>query len=154
MAIQAFLFERPLLLIPVLVAAQFVLIVVWSRRRTRKTRRLVWAGLVAWPVLVILNALVVTDRERLTGICRDLAEAVSRTDAEAFAEHISQRFQSDPGRNGTSWDKSALLQRVEGTVKTYRVEEPRLRAFEIDLDGDRATVRFAATCRIVTAHQI
>lgn len=137
-----------------LAVAQFVLIAVWSRRRTPRARRAVWGGFVVFPLLVLLQALVVTDRERLMGICHDLADAVRRADVDAFGEHISPRFQSDPGPGDVAWDKAALLERFESASSTYRIEEPRLRTFEIQVDGARAAVCFAATCRIVTAEQI
>ena len=142
------------MLIPVLAAVLFLLIAVWSRRRTPRARRAVWGGFVVFPLLVLLQALVVTDRERLIGICHDLANAVRRADVNAFGEHISPLFQSDPGPGSVTWDKAVLLERFESAKSTYRIEEPRLRTFEIRVDGARAVVRFAATCRIVTAEQI
>ena len=111
-------------------------------------------GLVACPLLVLLQALVVTDRERLTAVCHALADAVRQADIEAFGRHVSPLFESHPVAGGTSWDKAALLEHLESTITTYRIEEPRLRGFEFELDATGAVVRFSATCRIVTADRI
>jgi hypothetical protein len=141
-------------LIPVLAVIQLVLIAVWSRRRTPRARRAVWIGFVVFPLLVLVQALVVTNRERLIGICHDLARACRDGDPAAFGRHVSDTFAAEARGGGERWDKAALLDWLERQLTTYRIEEPRLRQFEVEPDGDRAVVRFAATCRVISSEQI
>jgi len=148
------LFERPLLLVPVLVAVQLVLIGVWSRRRTRGARRVMFAGFIAFALLVLLQALVVTDRERLVASCWALARAVQAGDVEAFADHVSENFATEGLHREATVGKEGLTEWLEQVLHTYSVEEPNLRQFQIEVTGDRALVRFTATCRIITPQEV
>jgi len=152
--IRALLFERPLLLVPLLVVVQFVLIVIWSRRRTPRARRAVLAGFFVAPLLVVLQSAVVTDRERLTRACVALADACRRGDVPGFGRYVSPSFAAAAGPGQDPFTRSSLLEWLEHTLIAYRVEEPRLRAFEITCEGPHAVVRFEASCRVVTDRDI
>jgi len=152
--IQAFFFERPILLIPVLAAVQLVLVAVWSRRRTVRARKAVWIGFVLFPLLIVMQALVVTDRERLIAACHELAYAYRDGDLIAMRRLVSETFESDPRRGQEPWSKDDLLDWLEHELTVYRVEEPRLRQFQTEVNGDEAVVRFAASCRVVSPDQL
>ncbi len=126
----------------------------WSRRRTPGARWVLWTGFVVFPLLVLLQALVVTDRERLVSICHSLAHAYRDGDLVAFGRQVSGSFGAEPPRGAEPWDKTALLEWLEGQLASYRIEEPRLSRFEVEVEGDRAVVRFSATCRVITPDQI
>ncbi|MCP4248972.1 MAG: nuclear transport factor 2 family protein [bacterium] len=140
------------MLVPLLAVALFLLLVYWARRRTQAARRILAVGFAVAALLVVVQALVVTDRERLVQVSRDLADACRRADLEAFAAYVSPGFQSDPGAG--TWDREALVGNLERILHRYQIEELSLRSFEFDLDESPAVVRFAATCRIITTEQI
>jgi hypothetical protein len=133
---------------------QFILLTVWSRRRTELSRKVMLVGLVVFPLLVLIQALVVTDRERLTSVCESLARAVRDADVDAFDDHLVDGFRFDGEVLGRSLDRATTRERLEHTLTRYRIEDPRLSHFEIEIDGVRATVRFTARCRVVSAERI
>jgi len=152
-AIQALLFERPLLLVPVLVACQLLLIHFWSKYRTRTTMRLMLVGFVVFPLMVLLQAVVTTDRERLVQVCRAMAEAVESADTHAFSGFVSDDFALS-GDSAADLAKEDLVKKLERFLMTYDIEDARLRQFEIQVDGERATVVFTAHCRVVASEVI
>jgi len=131
-----------------------VLISVWSRRRTDLARRVMLAGLVVSPVLVVVQALVVTERERLRGVCEDLANAIRHVDLDTFEAHLTPDFTYRGVALGRLTGRETMRQRLEQTLLRYRVEEPRLRGFEMEVGRERAVVRFIAVCRVVSAEAI
>ncbi len=152
--IQALFLEQPLLLVPLLVVVQLVLIGVWSKRRTLLTRRLMLGGLVVFPLLLALQALVATDRERLEARCQAMSRAVQSGDLEALADHVSESFAAEGAREGTPIDKAGLIALLQRVLHTYSVEEARLSRFEFQVTGDRATVSFTASCRLITPNEV
>lgn len=145
---QALLFERPLLLIAVLAAVQFALTWHWARSRTRRASRVALTALILFPLLLALQAWVVTDRERVTAVCREMADAMDAGEVARVGSHVSPTFAV-----GTM-DRPALLEALEGVLTRVKVEEPRLTDFEVTTDGDQARATFAASCRLVTAGAI
>ena len=133
---------------------QFVLLVVWSRRRTERARRIMLAGFVVGPLLVLIQWLVVTEAERLRSTCEALAEAVRDADVPAFERHLAADFSFDGPQLGRSLDKAATCERLEQQLKRYRIENPRLGSFEIEVTGGRAVVHLTARCRVVSADEI
>lgn len=112
------------------------------------------AGFVAFPLMVLLQGLVVTDRERLVSICHALARTVQKGDVPAFAEHVSGTFSHEGGSQGEVVNKSQFIETLEQLLNRYDVEEPRLRHFEVEVDGAEAVVRFSASCRVITPDEI
>ncbi len=126
-----------------LIAIQFVLICLWSWRRTRPTGRAVRIGFAAIPLCLFLNVMVVTPREQIIVLCRDLAAFVDDGDVEAIARHLAP----DIDVEGRSRDE--LLDRVRDVLTRHRVDQPRLFGFEVVLpDAETAVAVFDATCRI------
>ncbi len=154
LAIHAFLFEKPILLIPALVVVQFILIIVWARRRTSRSRQVLLAGFVVFPLMMLIQTLVVTDREQLQAVCRAMADAIRQADVGTFADHLARDFKYDGPAMGRVLGADDTCTRLDDELNRFRIEEPRLWGFEIEVSGDRATVRFAARCRVVSAEQI
>jgi hypothetical protein len=113
-----------------------------------------FVGFVVFPLLILLQALVVTDRERLVSICQAVARAVQHGDVAGVAEYVSPQFTNEDSRGGRSIDKALLIETLEQLLSRYDVEEPRLRQFEVEVDGAEAVVCFSASCRIITPDQI
>jgi len=137
-------------MVPVLVLLQLMLIHRWSKYRTDVARRLVLGGFVILPLLCVLQAVVVTDREQLVITCRQVAGAVQKHDLRGLAEFVSDDFQGDASSIGDGLDRSHFLDMVENLLNTYQIEEVRLTGFEVEVAGDRATVSYSSTCRVVT----
>lgn len=134
--------------IALLVLAAFVefwLLWAWARRRTRRTRRLALGGLLAAPLLVVVQALVVTERERIVAVCHKLARAVEAGDVDGFGAHIADGFADG------SIDRDRLLASLTRALARVRVEEARLSGFKLSVDGARGQVDFQAGCRLVAA---
>ena len=141
------------MLIPTLVVIETVLLRIWSWRRTQRTGAVAIAGLIAIPVLVFIQAIVVTDAEAIRRVCRQMADAVAKGDVDAVADCLSDRFRIEDGDR--IWDKSAVVERIRGVLsERWDVEEQRLSAFKISVAHQRATATFKATCRLITSEMM
>lgn len=142
------LFERPLLLIGLLAIVEFILLWLWARQPTARARWAALAGLALAPVLLWVQAMVVTDRERITAVCRKMADAMEAGDVAALGRHVAPLFAvGDVGRTD-------LLESLTRVLSRIRVEEPRLSDFEVSVERDRARASFQAACRLVTQSAI
>ena len=140
---RTLLFERPWLLLVLLAALQFVLIAIWSRWRTRPCGRAVWIGFAAMPSLLTLSAVVVTPRERVIDLCRELASLVDLGDVDAVALLLSEDFAAG------ELDREAFLRRAKEKLTRFDVDDPRLRGFEVTFaEPGHAVVVFNAVCRV------
>lgn len=141
--VNRLLLESLWLLGAVLVAVQFVLIAIWSWRRSRAAARAVQIGFVAMPTLLILSALVTTSRERIITVCRDLARAVEADDIRTIEGHLSGDFNVD------GLDRPAFVEHVEQVLRRFGVYDPRLTRFDVTFpDKGTGVAIFNASCRI------
>jgi hypothetical protein len=147
MDIKAILLERPGTLIPILAAVEFVLLVRWSRRRTRSSGRVVLGGLLASALMIVMQSVIVTDGERVRDVCRRLSAAVARGDVNDIGRVIADDFTYR--ENGITWRKADLLTNIERALIRWDVQEDRLRGFETTVDGPRSVVSFRAVCRLI-----
>jgi hypothetical protein len=140
----ALLLEHPVVLAFCWLVIEGTLVAVWSSRRTRATRRAVLIGLAALPVLEAVSLLVVTQPERVTSICRDMAAAVERDDMEALARHLDAEF------SAVDLDRDAFLDAVSRTLAQFEVKEPYLHQFEVLVSPrDAAVAEFNSSCYVV-----
>jgi hypothetical protein len=134
---------RLILLLAVVVLASFV---VWSRKRTRTWARIVWCGLAAIPVLGMLSVLVSTPRERIIGLCRELAVLVDVGDVQSIGAYLADDF------TAAGLDREEFLARVEQRITHDHVDHARLRRFDVGFSrNDQALVVFDAVCSIRSA---
>lgn len=144
-SVQSFFLEHAWRLFLSLGAIQFLLICLWSWRRTTRTKRAVWIGFVLIPTLVGLSAAVTTTREQIIELCRELARYVEDGNATAIALRLSEDFEAE------GLDRAAFEQRLIEAFKRYRIDRPRLSRFEIALPSDdRAVAEFDAACFVRT----
>lgn len=144
--IRHVLLENRLLLFGIWVLLQFVLIGVWSWRRTRAANRGVWIGLIALPVLLLLSTVIVTQREQITALCRKLTGHVERGEVRQIADHLDTPFEA------AELDRNAFIERIEPALKRFGITNLRLSRFEFTFTGDdKATVELSATCNVRTA---
>ncbi len=124
-------------------AVQFVLVAVWSWRRTASKARVVWSGFAALPLLVALSAWVVTPRERIVQLCEGLAGFVDDGNIMAIDLRLTDDFELE------HYDRQAFLVRVERSLTEYRVDNTRLSSFRVELtEANHGTVEFHASARV------
>lgn len=124
-------------------AVQFLLIAVWSWRRTSTPARVVWGGFAALPLLIGLSVWVVTPRERIVQVCEELAEFVDEGNVTAIGLRLADDFALE------DYDRQAFLARVERTLTEFHVDDPRLSGFRVELtDSAHGTVQFRASARV------
>lgn len=146
--ITSLLFERVWRLILLLAAVLLASIVVWSRRRTRIWTRMVWGGFAAIPILSLLSILVITPRERIIGLCRELAVLVDAGEIESIGTYLADEFVT------AGLDRDEFLSRVELRITHDHVDHARLRRFRVEFPQvDQALVVFDAVCSIRSADE-
>ncbi len=124
-------------------AVQFVLVAVWSWRRTSTPARVVWGGFAALPLLIGLSLWVVTPREQIVQMCEGLVGFVDNGNIKAIDLRLTDDFVLE------NYDRKAFLARVERSLTEYRVDNPRLSSFRVELsDSDHGTVEFHASARV------
>ena len=142
------LLESPYLLIPVWLIVQFILVALWSHLRRRWCARLVWVGFAALPLLLLLQHFVVTPREQIITLCRELAEFVEDGDLMAIRARLS------PDLDAEGMDRDELIDLAERTLTRYHVTHARLSGFEVSFPAHGpATAQFKATCEPVTQEE-
>lgn len=148
MNLTSILFENPYALIPILVATDLVLVQLWNRRRTPRTGRLAMIALIASPLLVVIQAVVVTDAENIRAFCRRLATASVRGDLVQLDACIANDFRVSV-RN-REWTKEDLMDAIRRAADYWTIEEERLSGFGLIIEGTSATAEFQATCRLIS----
>lgn len=124
-------------------AVQFILIAVWSWRRTSTPARVVWGGFAALPLLIGLSTWVVTPRERIVQLCEGLAGFVDDGNVTAIGLRLTDDFLHE------DYDRQAFLARMERSLSEFHVDDPRLSGFGVELsDSDHGTVEFHASARV------
>ena len=92
--------------------------------------------------LAFLNVSVDTPRERIIRVCHSLAALVDHGQVDGFTPYLSPYFET------RSLDRAAFVERAEQGLARYRIDNLRLRAFDVSPQGtDMATVVFTAACR-------
>lgn len=144
--VSKLLLESPFLLLAVLVAIQFGLICVWSWRRSPLWRRIVWSGFAAIPTLLLISVLVITTRERIIELCRDLATMAEHGDIARIGRHLADDLEI------AGLNRDEFLDRVRQRLSSYRVKDARLRRFEVTRPGEGGVQAvFDAVCSIESA---
>ncbi|MFH0980090.1 MAG: hypothetical protein V2A79_00940 [Planctomycetota bacterium] len=145
MTVQWLLFESRLALLALLFLVEFVLLWIWARWRTRRSRRLALGGLVAGGLLLALQPLVVTDRERIIAVCKEMAYAIEDRQIDRVGRHIASEFEVG------SIDREALLGSLTRVLARVHVEKPRLSGFRVSVAGLEARATFQARCRVANS---
>jgi len=139
-SLSSLLLERAWILAVILVIAQFSLICLWSWRRGAASKRAVWIGFAAIPILLSMSALVVTTREQVVAVCHDLARYVEDGNAAAVIARLTDDFRAD------GMDRSQFEQRLTDAMVRHRIDHTRLSAFDVSLPApDRAIAEFDAS---------
>lgn len=115
-------FEDPTYVCIGLAIAAVVMGVIWHERRQPKW--LAWAAglLVLAGGLVVLERLVVTDREKILLAIDDIAAAVARDDIDAAGRYVDEDF------GGWQGSKRVMLAYGRGVLAQYKVRKVSLSA--------------------------
>lgn len=136
-------------LLALLAVVEYVLLVMWSRRRTKSSARAVWIGVLGMAALAYLNVSVDTPREKIIGVCHTLAALVDGGQVDRLAPHLSTDFKTQ------KLDRTAFVERVEQALTRRRIDNLSLRGFDVVQDGPiKATVVFNAACGVRTSDQM
>ena len=137
------LFENLWLLAVAWVVAEFILIAVWSWRRSRRAVRCVYGGFAAAPLLFTASVLIVTPREQLIRLCADLSSHVDDGNVAAIEQRLAGDFEAG------HLDRAAFIERLEDTLTQYRIDNPRLQGFQTTFpDADVGIAVFHASARV------
>ena len=138
-------FEDLSLLLPVEVVALAVVIGLYRRWRTPRSRWAVWIALLACVALAALQELVVTDREAIRAMVEEMAAAVQEGEVLSLGEHFASDivFENDHG-------KDAVMQHAKSTLTQYSIRNARVSGFRIEVHDDDATAIFQAVADIRT----
>ncbi len=136
------LLESYWLLLGTWIPVQFVLIAMWSWRRTETTKRVVWSGFVVFPMLLVVSMLVVTDREKIVDQLIALARAVEQVDLDEIASHFAEDFEA------RGYSRERMLARIDARLTQYPVTQARISQVAVALDGDEAIVKFRGSANI------
>ena len=138
-SIYSLLFERPFSLAALLTVCQFVLVLLWRRRRDATSLRRVWIGLIAAVGALALSILVVTPTEQITRRCHELAQYAQNEDLDLLGQVLAEDFRAG------EFDRDQLLARAATTLKRFDIDHIKLRTFDVAFDSDqRATATFNA----------
>ena len=133
------LFEDLPILLLAEVAALALVLAAHRRWMTDRSRRMVWMSVACCALLIAIQKFVVTDREALREMVRTMARAVEQGDIAA----LDERF-DDEIILGTYTGKEAVMKHARLRLQKYDVNEARVSGFQIEVDGDAATVAFQA----------
>ncbi len=119
-----------------------VAVAVHRRRQTRASRRGIWITLAVCVGLVVLQYVVVTDREALEQTVRAMADAVDDGDVDAIAQRV------DAGFRWGSEGREQFIQSVNQTLQDYQIDGVHIFSVKVRAEGDTATVSFRGLCDV------
>lgn len=132
--------ESFVLLLIVQAVAVALALALHRRRFTRRTQRGVWLTILGCLILLVVQHLVQTDRERIQTTVTQMARAVEDGDIPALSRHLDGSF-VDRGMDKATW-----LGDVRQRLQRWRVSEAKVSGFATEIDGNDATVSFRARC--------
>jgi hypothetical protein len=136
------LFESPLQLLAALVMLEAVLATIWWFRPGRNTFGAIVGGLLLGAVLLVVQRLVVTDREKIQELLGVLALAVDCKDLRTIEPAIDDTYAAD-GMN-----RAQLLERIKDVFAHSEIDDVRLVDVKVTVEDDRSAVRLRVHCRV------
>ena len=154
--IKSVLFDNPVCLYIALAIATVVLAGIWLRRRGRRhlVYLLIPAGLAV--VVFALDALVVTDREYITGALREIAREVETFDQqpalEAAGRYLDDSVIVDFGRDagGMNLTKEQALRTAQVVLDRSPITNVRFMNLDLEIREETANTGFTTFIAFVT----
>ena len=138
-ALSRLVFEDPSALYWALGLAQAIMLVMLYFRRTRRVKRLALLPAVLAGIVVLVAALVTTERERLGQATGELVGSFREVDLAAMEQIIASDFAD------RHYDKAELLEAAKTAAGRFPVETVEITAKRVELDGDTGKVRVWVT---------
>ncbi len=147
--ISRILFESPLLLVICWAPVQVMLLAAWSRTRTPGSAKRFWVVMLMLPAILLLQATVQTERERISDRCRSLAEFAALGDIPSIERALAPDF------HAAQWDRDSFVQRTKAVLKRNRIQRPSLRGFDVSAASHKTAVaEFTASANVLTSDNL
>lgn len=144
--IVALLFENAVALAGILAVVVLLLLFRWANRRDRRSVRGLLVAVGVAVALPTLSVSVVTQREEVILACQAMALAVDDGDMGAIGEFLDESCVVG------GLDRRGFLERLENVLTRFRVDQPRLRGFEVVVSStSRAMAEFTTWAQIRSA---
>lgn len=140
--IKLVLFESPAHLLVGTVLLLAVLGSCWFFRPGKVTSWLVVGAMLLGSVLLIVQHIVVTDRERIGRIIDELALAVDCEDVQVITDAMADDCRVD------RMDKDELTDRLRTFFERAEIDDVKIIGTEIETDGDTASAFVKGHCRV------
>lgn len=144
--ITELLFENLTLLLLVSALAMAVALAMHRRRYTEHSRRAVYITLGVCGCLIVLQNLVVTQRELLNQRIEVLSAACDAGDMAAMGTCFAEEVRFGSPVRGITVPRQAIVVMASLALQEYEVNEARVGNVHIEMQDDRAFVRFSVTC--------
>lgn len=141
-------FENIILLLCFEVVAIAVALAIYRHWPTPGRRLGLWITLAVCLLLIVLQQVIETDRERIQAVVVMLVDAADEGDIVTLGQNIDIDFQ-DRGM-----DKARWLEDVRQRLQYAQIDQAKVGGFKIDVDGDTALASFWASCHWRAANQL
>jgi hypothetical protein len=138
--LRSLFFESIVLLVCVEMVAVAVVLARYRSWPTPGRRLTIWIALIGCILLIVLQQVVKTDRERIQAAVRAMATAIDDGDVPALGDQIDGDFRD---RNT---DRQAWLQEVRQWLQRWQVDEAKVGGFNIEVNDTQAVASFWAVC--------
>jgi hypothetical protein len=138
--LRSLFFESIVLLVCVEVVAVAVALARYRSWPTPGRRLTIWIALIGCILLIVLQQVIKTDRERIQAAVRAMATAIDDGDVLVLGEYIDRDFR-DRNSNRQAW-----LQDVRLWLQRWQIDNAKVGGFRIEVNGDQAVASFWAKC--------
>ena len=138
-SLKTLFFENPFYVYVTLGVAELVLAAIWWERRTPRWRQVLLIPPVLAGLVLLVERLVVTDREQLLADVREIARSLEMHQTETLDRYLDDDFRGYLG--GREMDRKAAIETADQVVKGMGVSSVSLRDVEVQVNGATARMR-------------
>jgi hypothetical protein len=142
------LFESPLNWSIVAIPVLLVLLVIWRRTGTDLRRNILLLGMAIYVFVLVLQTVIETDREAITRLIQQLAEAVQAPDFDRIEAAL------DPSYDDGHRTRKTFIPTLRQELSVIRVDHAKVSLPRIQITGDRAVADVSATCDVDVGDQM
>ena len=143
-SLKTALFENPLGIYIALGAAEVVLLLIWRARRTKRSAAALAAGPILAGIVLLVAALVVTNREQIQSACDEIAEAVNHRDLASVERHLDEDFA------GPYQPTEKLIRLADNAIRQYNLNTISLRILNLEFTDRQAIMKLRTWFRVGT----
>ncbi len=132
-------FEDPFNVYLTLAFAELVLGAIWYEKRTTR-----WALSLLIPValagaVVLVEQLVVTDKEQIVAAARDIAEAIESRELERIPEHLDEKFSARV--QGVQRDRDEVVAVCNALISRWNITGIGFGRTDVEVTGSEAKMQ-------------